>query len=352
MSFNDTLRTDTPAGSDDPSEGDDRIREAKSALIERLDVDHFFGPSGTHTYDDEQTGKHRQVTFHSPQDLTSAPEDQGILFTKKLPDEGEIPELHWVNQNGQVVRLTRAALIHLTSEALLGILANDTFFTALDQEGTGTVNLIKAGRDENDESDVAVLPQGVRFPAASDLAQKTQLVHKKYVDDALNRYVRVTDQKFNANGGSYYQRDTWQSRDLNTKESDVFNLCTLEANNVQITLEAGTYYAHIVTPVILRAPENYWCVGTACLYNGTSEVTLLRAPNTSVLNTGLRDNQYFGVNHIVTGLFTVASGQKLDVRVISSYEHATYGLGHRYWEDPTTPNIYTVAEFWKLPETD
>ena len=58
-----TYDTATPAGTDDPSEADDRMREIKAALQERLAVNHFFDLTGTEV-SDADAGEHTKITYH------------------------------------------------------------------------------------------------------------------------------------------------------------------------------------------------------------------------------------------------------------------------------------------------
>lgn len=61
--FNDTFDKATPAGTDDPSEADDRMREIKAAVQERENVDHYWPLTGTEV-SDANAGEHRKVTFN------------------------------------------------------------------------------------------------------------------------------------------------------------------------------------------------------------------------------------------------------------------------------------------------
>lgn len=62
--FTYTYDTATPAGSDDPAEADDRMREIKAAIQERLTVEHYFELTGTEV-SDSNTGRHKDVTCDS-----------------------------------------------------------------------------------------------------------------------------------------------------------------------------------------------------------------------------------------------------------------------------------------------
>lgn len=173
--FTDTLNISTPAGSDDPREADDRMREIKAAFVQRLDADHYFYPSATSTYDGVDTGKHRFVTFREPNDLTSMAADESALFSK---DVSAVTELHWIDESDQVLQITNQGLLNINSSDLLGTLANDTYFNGINQAGNGTVELIKATT-----SNTAEVPNGIAQPTSAAPTADAQLANKKYVDD-------------------------------------------------------------------------------------------------------------------------------------------------------------------------
>ncbi|MFA5037859.1 MAG: hypothetical protein WC479_11880, partial [Candidatus Izemoplasmatales bacterium] len=100
----------------------------------------------------------------------------GYLYLK---DVSSVVELFWEDESGNEIQIT-------TGGKILGDnvrLSNDTYLTAVDAAGTGTVNLIKAGRNEADDTDVAILPDLVRAATNAAPTEDTQLVNKKYVDD-------------------------------------------------------------------------------------------------------------------------------------------------------------------------
>ncbi|MBA3051881.1 hypothetical protein FP828_03580 [bacterium] len=97
-----TFDTSKPAGTDDPSAGDDRIRELKAAIQERLAVDHYMPASGT-TFDNADTGEHKKVTLRQQ---TSAPvpgTDKGALYTLEA---SSIAELHFKDEGNYIKQLT------------------------------------------------------------------------------------------------------------------------------------------------------------------------------------------------------------------------------------------------------
>jgi hypothetical protein len=139
--FSYTIDTSTPAGSDAPSVIDNRIREAKAGWQERLNVDHYFALTGTQC-SSAYTGEHRKITFY---ETISAPTQVSSKSHLYMTSD----ELYYQDDTNTTLKLTDAGTINITSADLVGTLANDTYFTAVDAAGTGTVNLIKA--DTNDE---------------------------------------------------------------------------------------------------------------------------------------------------------------------------------------------------------
>lgn len=172
-----TLKTNTPAGGDDPTEADDRMRETKAAFVERFNIDHYMTPSATSTYDAADAGKHRYVTFREPNDLTSMAADESALFSK---DVSSVTELHWIDESDNVLQMTSGGNLNIVSADLLGTLANNTYFTAVDAAGTGTVDLIKA-----DANDVAVVPDNSQTATNAAPTSSTGIVNKKYVVDQI-----------------------------------------------------------------------------------------------------------------------------------------------------------------------
>jgi hypothetical protein len=104
------ISTHKPQGSDSPRMGDDVIRALARAVIEWLGTDHFIEAdfSGTPTgkdYDDDDGGKHNQITFRLAMDATPSlgASDEGILYTKTVSGT---PELHFRDAAGNEIQLT------------------------------------------------------------------------------------------------------------------------------------------------------------------------------------------------------------------------------------------------------
>lgn len=111
FAFSETLDSATPAGSESPTLGDDRIRELKRAFIERLAVDHTWPASGT-TYDGATVGYHKKLTLPEQASAPSTPASYGAVYTK---DSGTQPELYYREESdGDEVQLTQNGSTNIT----------------------------------------------------------------------------------------------------------------------------------------------------------------------------------------------------------------------------------------------
>lgn len=117
MAFSKSWDETAPAGSEARSLGDDRIREFKFAIRERLAVDHDF-------QDDETgittIGYHNKATLivqaSDPASVASA----GILYTKDVSAKAE---LHWIGEDGDVLQITSGGSFHSRINIPAGIVA-------------------------------------------------------------------------------------------------------------------------------------------------------------------------------------------------------------------------------------
>lgn len=135
-----TLKTNTPAGGDDPTEADDRMRETKAAFVERFGIDHYIPASATSTYDATDAGKHMYVTFREPNDLTSMAADESALFSK---DVSSVTELHWIDESDNVLQMTSGG--DLYSSAGLSIVSDFAVNTDKFTVAAATGNTLVAG---------------------------------------------------------------------------------------------------------------------------------------------------------------------------------------------------------------
>jgi hypothetical protein len=85
-----------PSDGEDINLGASRIRLLKSGLTERLVVDHSWAG-------DTEDGKHARVTLRAASSVPPVDADNGIALNVVVAG---ISELHWLNNVGQLVRLT------------------------------------------------------------------------------------------------------------------------------------------------------------------------------------------------------------------------------------------------------
>jgi len=130
-----TYDTATPGGSDDPRQADDRMREIKAAVQERMndhngtasEGDHYWPLTGTEV-SDTAAGQHRMVTLRqlsdNPSTLTSyaTTTDLGFLFQKNMSGNGE---LFYEDEADNVIQLTSGGGLYSS--------------TTLDVVGVGTI---------------------------------------------------------------------------------------------------------------------------------------------------------------------------------------------------------------------
>jgi hypothetical protein len=226
-SFADTFDTNTPQGSDNPAEADDRMREIKAGVQERMNVCNYWPLTGTEVSDPD-AGENRKILFHEPISTPGAiAENHGQLYIKDVSDKAE---LHWIDEDEQEIQLTSAGSVLLTS----GLLPNNVFLTAVDFAGTGKVDIIGVNA-----SDEVVIFHETAHPAqlsSSDAPVSDEdISNKKYVDDAIAAAVAsvgfwktnptVGTPVFN---GSMSSVNVWQDLDLSSVIGVNAALCFFE----------------------------------------------------------------------------------------------------------------------------
>lgn len=150
-------------------------------------------------------------------------------------------------------------------------------------------------------------------------------------------YAKVSDVKATTTAGGDFTSGSWQTRVLNTEDSDPDSILSLSSN--QITLAAGTYECRIQCPAF-KVDEHQ-----AKLRNITTSTNILLGTN------GKSDNlaSYGMDSSVITGRFTIAASQVLEVQHRCATTNPTTGFGDD--QSLGQSEIYTVAEFWKISET-
>ena len=128
--FSDTYDIVTPAGSDSPTGADDRMRETKAAVQERMNVDHFWPLTGTEV-SDPCTGEHRKILYTAP--IPATPTVAASHGDTRIADVDGKAELHWTDEDEQEVQMTQVGEVCLgRSTAPRPVMHNET-----EEDGAG-----------------------------------------------------------------------------------------------------------------------------------------------------------------------------------------------------------------------
>ncbi len=177
--FSDTYDITTPAGSDDPAEADDRMREIKAAVQERMNVTMYWPLTGNEV-SDADAGENRKILFHVP--IASTPTvaaDHGDLRIKDVANGSDtLAEFIFTNESEEELQLSSSG----------NNLANNVNLTATNAAGTGSVNLIKATT-----GDIPEILVGAVLSADTAPAVDAGIANKKYVDDQIDFSALATD---------------------------------------------------------------------------------------------------------------------------------------------------------------
>jgi len=145
-------------------------------------------------------------------------------------------------------------------------------------------------------------------------------------------YICVRDEKTQNTDGGTFTSGAWQTRVLNTIQTDTYNLIRLAAN--QILLPAGTYQCSI------RCPAFQVSFHVARLQDLSRGVTLLLGGN-GYTNSAAG---YAVTDSWIVGQFTLYAEARVEVQHQAQVTKATDGFGIKH---NLTTEVYTVAQFWK-----
>jgi hypothetical protein len=149
---------------------------------------------------------------------------------------------------------------------------------------------------------------------------------------AAGTYIQLQDQKAQNTSGGTFTSGSWVTRTLNTEVTDAGGNCTLASN--QFTLTAGDYYIRASAPayqVVRHQLRLQNVTGGTTLITGLSSVS-----GTSVVCEMVA---------LLSGQFTVAASQALELQHRCESTFATQGLGI---ESNVTTEIYANVELWKI----
>jgi hypothetical protein len=109
-----TYNIATPADSDSPTEGDDRIREIKQAVQELMNVCGFW-PLNGNDVNDVDAGKYRFIIIQGPNTIAAVDPCEGVFHTKNV--EG-IPEGHFTDQAESATQITKNGHLYVVTASL------------------------------------------------------------------------------------------------------------------------------------------------------------------------------------------------------------------------------------------
>ena len=102
----------SPAGSDNISAGDNRIRELKTQVREVIDVDHDFPSSGQAA----DVGQHKQVTLQEQADLGTGAVGATILGSQTVSGKGE---LVYTDEDDNDIQITTGGVLKPSTDTTL-----------------------------------------------------------------------------------------------------------------------------------------------------------------------------------------------------------------------------------------
>lgn len=169
FAFTYTYDTDTPLGTAAPAVIDDRLRETKDAIQERMNVDHDWTLDGTEV--GTATCMHRQVQFMAPRAQPTMGADTGMLYMKDVDGGGgSFGELYWNGEQDYELQITElntagnAPALNLTgtyeNEVVFSATTNDLYADVVACTDGGYLTL---PHDSTDTSE-----GNIRYDAAAD----------------------------------------------------------------------------------------------------------------------------------------------------------------------------------------
>ena len=146
-------------------------------------------------------------------------------------------------------------------------------------------------------------------------------------------YIKLSDVKAANTHGGTFTSGAWQTRTLNTEDTDAGGHCTLSAN--QFTLAAGTYRISAVAPAL--AVDRH----KAVLYNVTDAANEIIGSSVTTSSSDVVSG-----NSDMSGEFTIAASKVFEIRHQGAATQATNGFGQA--SNFAVSEVYTVVELWKV----
>ena len=181
-------------------------------------------------------------------------------------------------------------------------------------------------------------PLDTALDSTSDPSYDASIAHKKYVDDTVASatipYAKVSYTLSTGTGGPTYTKNIWNTVLLNTEDSDVDGICALSSN--QITLAEGTYDCRIV-------------MSTSSASAGVVIKPRLRDTSTpTTLIVGLNSTVYtYDSKAMISGRFEIGDAKALEIQLFLGMQDFDIS-SMLSCDDGDEPEVYSIAEFWKI----
>lgn len=148
-------------------------------------------------------------------------------------------------------------------------------------------------------------------------------------------YIKLSESQVSGTDGGTFTSGAWQTRTLNTEDTDTGNNCALSIN--QFTLDAGTYLIKV------RSPAQTVNVNKARLYNISDAAVEISGSN----NFSSDAANYTQADAVVIGQFTISSAKIFEVQHRCAVTKPTNGFGIAT-SLAAVNEIYTTVELWKV----
>lgn len=148
------------------------------------------------------------------------------------------------------------------------------------------------------------------------------------------KYAKISDTKAaNTNGGTF-TASAWQTRTLNTEDSDADGIVSISSN--QFTLQAGTYRIYASAPAYAVDRHK---AKLRNISDGSDQII----GTTEFVGTSGGQPQ---TRSIISGQFTIASAKTFEIQHYCTTTSATNGFGVA--ANVGVSEVYTIVELWKV----
>lgn len=211
MAFTDDYDKSTPDGSDNPTEGDDRIREAKRATAERLNVEHVFDFDGDEV-SHADSGKHTDITTTSITNAgTLANTGLATLQSLTLASGATIVEISTdgtlAGDADTVVPTEKAVKAYVDDVGMFGV-ANYASYREKQNDGAAGATLAlgwqtcELNEEQADDLTLGFASNAITLPADGGGTYIIKAVGSFYLGTAYNAFTKLRLRKTNGSAAT------------------------------------------------------------------------------------------------------------------------------------------------------